>query len=100
MASAQDAATATQPNIVVVMIDDSNPHDGRLWSADYMPNLNELIVDRGIRFTDFHGEVPLCGPSRASLLTGQHAHNSGGNSNNGQQLDVSTTIATELDAVG
>jgi N-acetylglucosamine-6-sulfatase len=99
MASAQDDAAA-QPNIVVVMIDDSNPHDGRLWSADYMPNLNELIVDRGIRFTDFHGEVPLCGPSRASLLTGQHAHNSGGNSNNGQQLDVTTTIATELDAAG
>ena len=100
--AAQEAETpaASQPNIVVVMIDDANPHDGRLWSADYMPQLNELIVDRGIRFTDFHGEVPLCGPSRASLLTGQHAHNSGANSNNGEQLDVSTTIATELDGAG
>jgi len=101
VAAAQDsAAEAPQPNIVVVMIDDANPHDGRLWSAEYMPNLNELIVDRGIRFTDFHGEVPLCGPSRASLLTGQHAHNSGGNSNNGEQLDVSTTVATELSEAG
>jgi arylsulfatase A-like enzyme len=91
---------APRPDIVVVMIDDANPHDGRLWSAEYMPNLNELIVDRGVRFTDFHGEVPLCGPSRASLLTGQHAHNSGGNSNNGEQLDVTTTIATELAEAG
>jgi arylsulfatase A-like enzyme len=99
--AAQDpAAEAPQPNIVVVMIDDANPHDGRLWSAETMPELNELIVSRGIRFTDFHGEIPLCGPSRASLLTGQHAHNSGGNSNNGEQLDVSTTIATELAAAG
>ena len=100
LATAQEADAAPQPNIVVVMIDDANPHDGRLWSAETMPNLNELIVERGIRFTDFHGEVPLCGPSRASLLTGQHAHNSGGNSNNGEQLDVSTTIATELSEAG
>ncbi len=94
------AAEASQPNIVMVMIDDANPHDGRLWSAPYMPALDELIISRGIRFTDFHGEVPLCGPSRASLLTGQHAHNSGGNSNNGEHVDVSTTIATELQDVG
>jgi arylsulfatase A-like enzyme len=93
-------ADAPQPNIVMVMIDDANPHDGRLWSEPYMPRLNELIVSRGIRFTDFHGEVPLCGPSRANLLTGQHADNSGGRSNNGESLDVSTTIATELDEAG
>ncbi|MEX1296589.1 MAG: sulfatase-like hydrolase/transferase, partial [Candidatus Limnocylindrales bacterium] len=94
LAVAQDPADAPRPNIVVVMLDDANPHDGRLWSADLMPELNDLVVSRGIRFTDFHGEVPLCGPSRANLLTGQHAHNSGANSNNGTQLDVSTTIAT------
>jgi arylsulfatase A-like enzyme len=97
---AQDPADPPRPNIVVVMLDDANPHDGRLWSADIMPELNDLVVSRGIRFTDLHGEVPLCGPSRANLLTGQHAHNSGANSNNGAQLDVSTTIATELDAAG
>ena len=101
-AVAQDPApvVAPQPNIVMVMIDDADPHDGRLWSAQHMPNLNELIVSQGIRFTDFQGEVPLCGPSRANLLTGQHAHNSGALSNNGQALDVSTTIATELDEAG
>ncbi len=101
LAADDDASMeAPRPNIVMVMIDDANPHDGRLWSAPYMPNLDELIISRGIRFTDFHGEVPLCGPSRASLLTGQHAHNSGANSNNGQQLDVSTSVATELQGAG
>ena len=84
----------------MIMIDDANPHDGRLWSESTMPRLNELIVSRGIRFTDFHSEVPLCGPSRANLLTGQHTHNSGARSNNGQALDPSTTIATELDEAG
>lgn len=94
------ASEAIRPNIVMVMLDDANPHDGRLWSADTMPRLNELIVSQGIRFTDFHSEVPLCGPSRANLLTGQHAHNSGANSNDGQQLDPATTIATELQQAG
>lgn len=100
LAVAQEPADAARPNIVVVMLDDANPHDGRLWSADVMPELDDLVISRGVRFTDFHGEVPLCGPSRANLLTGQHAHNSGANSNNGTQLDVSTTIATELDGAG
>ena len=81
--SAARSREPPSPNIVMVMLDDADPHDGRLWSADTMPALNELIVSQGIRFTDFHGEVPLCGPSRANLLTGQHAHNSGANSNNG-----------------
>jgi arylsulfatase A-like enzyme len=84
----------------MVMLDDLNPHDGRLWSAEIMPNLHELVISQGIRFTDFHAEVPLCGPSRANLLTGQHAHNSGAASNDGQQLDPATTIATELSAAG
>jgi N-acetylglucosamine-6-sulfatase len=99
-ADGPESARAPRPDIVMVMLDDANPHDGRLWSAPYMPNLDELIVSRGIRFTDFHAEVPLCGPSRANLLTGQHAHNSGANSNNGQQLDPSVTIATELQDAG
>ena len=89
-----------RPNIVMVMLDDLGPHDGRLFSADIMPNLHELVVSQGIRFTDFHAEVPLCGPSRANLLTGQHAHNSGAASNDGQQLDPTTTIATELSEAG
>jgi len=91
---------ATRPNIVMVMLDDANPHDGRLFSERTMPRLHELVVSQGIDFTDFHSEVPLCGPSRANLLTGQHAHNSGAASNDGQQLDPATTIATELSEVG
>ena len=44
LALAQDAADAPRPNIVVVMLDDANPHDGRLWSADLMPQLNDLVI--------------------------------------------------------
>jgi arylsulfatase A-like enzyme len=91
---------APRPNVVMVLLDDLDPHDGRLFAPQIMPNLSELIISQGIRFTDFHAEVPLCGPSRANLLTGQHTHNSGANSNEGAQLDPSTTIATALDEAG
>jgi arylsulfatase A-like enzyme len=100
LAAQEPSAEPARPDIVMVMIDDANPHDGRLWATPYMPHLEELVISQGVRFTDFHSEVPLCGPSRAALLTGQHAHNSGAKSNNGQQLDVSTTIATELSEAG
>jgi arylsulfatase A-like enzyme len=84
----------------MVLLDDLPPHDGRLFAPEIMPNLAALIVSQGIRFTDFHAEVPLCSPSRASLLTGQHAHDSGANSNEGAQLDPSVTVATALQEAG
>jgi arylsulfatase A-like enzyme len=99
-ALAQSPSDAPRPNVVMVLLDDLQPHDGRLFTPEIMPNLSELITSQGIRFTDFHAEVPLCGPSRANLLTGQHAHNSGADSNDGAQLDPTTTLATELDAAG
>ncbi len=83
------------------MIDDANPHDGRLWSGDYMPNLDELIISEGIAFHRLHTARSRCVAHGApTCVTGQHAHNSGALSNNGQALDVSTTVATELDEAG
>jgi hypothetical protein len=38
--SPSPALEPARPNIVMVMIDDTNPHDGRLFSAPYMPNLD------------------------------------------------------------
>ena len=99
-AQAQAASEAPRPNVVMVLLDDLQPHDGRLFAPDIMPNLSSLITSQGIRFTDFHAEVPLCGPSRANLLTGQHGHDNGVESNDGARLDPSVTIATELDASG
>ncbi len=99
-AQAQAASEAPRPNVVMVLLDDLQPHDGRLFAPDIMPNLHSLVTSQGIRFTDFHAEVPLCGPSRANLLTGLHGHDSGVESNDGARLDPATTIATELDAAG
>jgi N-acetylglucosamine-6-sulfatase len=60
------------PNIVLVMTDDQ---DAR--SVREMPAVGRLLAARGTTFTNFHVSFPLCCPSRATLLTGQYAHNHG-----------------------
>jgi N-acetylglucosamine-6-sulfatase len=95
-----DDVEPPRPDIVVIMLDDTNPHDGRLWAPEIMPNLHRLVVSRAIDFTDFHTEIPLCCPARVNLLTGQHGFNSGQLSNNGASFDPSVSIATELRDVG
>jgi N-acetylglucosamine-6-sulfatase len=67
---ASEAATATRPNIVVVMSDDQTTESMRV-----MANLNELIARSGATFTNNFASFPLCCPSRATFLTGQYAHN-------------------------
>ena len=66
-----------RPNIIVINLDDADYDllsDGR--SRTRFPNMTELAI-QGIRFTNVHATIPLCGPSRACLLRGQYAHNTG-----------------------
>jgi arylsulfatase A-like enzyme len=66
------AAAPTRPNVVVVMTDDQSVADLRA-----MPNVRTLLARRGTTFTNAFAAYPLCCPSRATYLTGQHAHNHG-----------------------
>jgi arylsulfatase A-like enzyme len=67
-----------RPNIIVFYLDDTSPHDGRLWSnANRTPTLKNYFVDNGVEFKNAIGETPLCCPGRASLLTGLHTHHHG-----------------------
>ncbi len=59
-------------NIVVVLTDDQD-----VASLDVMPNVGKLIADQGLEFTNSYATTPECCPSRATLLTGQYAHNHG-----------------------
>ena len=46
-----------------------------------MPNTKRLLARQGTSFTDYIATTAQCCPSRASLLTGQYAHNHGVTSN-------------------
>ncbi len=77
--SADDRAVAAglarpgqRPNVLMVTVDDMTVGDLR-----YMPRLTQHVVRQGTQLTQGMAPTPICVPARASLLTGQYAHNHG-----------------------
>jgi N-acetylglucosamine-6-sulfatase len=68
------ASAEQRPNIVVVTTDDQTLAS---MNAVTMPNVAALPRIGATEFTDAVVTTPVCCPSRASLLTGQYAHNHG-----------------------
>jgi N-acetylglucosamine-6-sulfatase len=89
-----------RPNIVVIQTDDQTAD-----SLRYMANVNRLLVRQGVRFDNNFASYPLCCPSRATLLTGQYAHNHGVRGNQPPlggyvRLDHSNTLPVWLQQAG
>ena len=90
-------------NFIVVLTDDQSvdsiPHD-----PPVMPYLQARTGDPDDHWLVFRNgfvNTPLCCPSRATLLTGRYAHNTGVLNNDlGHRLDESTTIALALHDAG
>ena len=61
-----------RPNIVFFLTDDQS-----LEEMSVMPQTRRLIGDTGATFSHAVAQYPLCCPTRASLMTGQMAHNHG-----------------------
>ncbi|WP_017933287.1 sulfatase-like hydrolase/transferase [Nocardioides sp. Iso805N] len=96
----QPVAASPSPNILLITADDLAVHD-----LDYMPNTRRLLADEGVTFSDGIAPTPLCVPARASLLSGQYAHNHGARTISGpyggyQSFDDHDTIATALQEAG
>lgn len=65
-----------RPNIIVVVADDMGFSDiGCYGSEIETPNI-DWLAERGVRFSQFYNTA-RCSPSRASLLTGLHPHQTG-----------------------
>lgn len=71
------AAEPGRPNIVLLTTDDQTVRD-----MIAMPKTRELVADAGVNFRRSYVSFPLCCPARATLLTGQLAHNHGVLGNN------------------
>jgi N-acetylglucosamine-6-sulfatase len=97
--------TPVKPNFVFILTDDMRKDD-----LKYMPKTRNLIESQGMRFENAFVSNPLCCPSRATIMRGQYAHNTGvwGNSdgpnsgwqgykNHGNEQD---NIATRLHDAG
>ncbi|MEY2409867.1 MAG: arylsulfatase [Verrucomicrobiota bacterium] len=61
------------PNIVFILMDDLGWADLGCQGSDFYrtPNIDRLARE-GMRFTQAYAASPICSPTRASILTGQH----------------------------
>jgi N-acetylglucosamine-6-sulfatase len=64
--------TPVKPNFVFILTDDMRQDD-----LKYMPKTRDLLGDQGMQFTNAFVSNPLCCPSRATIMRGQYAHNTG-----------------------
>ena len=60
-----------KPNIILILADDMGYGDAGCYGGKHLhtPAIDTL-ADKGLRFTDFHSNAPVCSPTRAALLTG------------------------------
>jgi arylsulfatase A-like enzyme len=72
------AAQPQRPDIVLILTDDLQASD-----LDVMPKTRAALGGAGTTFPNMFASTPLCSPARASILTGQLAHNHGLLGNNG-----------------
>ena len=91
-----------EPNLLVIMTDDQ-PY----YTVARTKAVTSLIGDRGITFSPYaYVSTPICGPARATLLTGRWSHNTGLTKTAGAYHDLqasiyeSDTIATRLKQAG
>jgi len=93
-----------KPNIVFILADDMRKDD-----LKYMPKMRSVLKDKGMIFHNAFVSTPLCCPSRATIMRGQYAHNSGvwnifGSSSGWQTYRAKglerNNVATRLDATG
>ena len=93
-------AAVTPPNVLWIITDDQMRS-----TLPYMPRVGRRLVGRGMRFRKGYAAVPLCGPARASMLSGMYPHDHHCLTNGthrrfvDQGLDQDT-VATRMKAAG
>ncbi|MGB8380216.1 MAG: sulfatase-like hydrolase/transferase [Dermatophilaceae bacterium] len=86
-------ALPTQPNILFLLADDMR--------KDELSPLTFRNDGTWVNFTSAAVEVPMCCPSRASILTGRYSSEVGVRTNSeGKNLDDSRTVATVMKGAG
>ncbi|MCA9078546.1 MAG: sulfatase-like hydrolase/transferase [Planctomycetaceae bacterium] len=66
-------ATADEPNVLIIMVDDLGYGDLSCYGATDLrtPHIDQLVSE-GMRFDEFYANCPVCSPTRAALLSGRY----------------------------
>ena len=61
------------PNVIVILVDDLGYGDLSCYGASDVatPHIDQL-TERGMRWTQFYANCPVCSPTRAALLSGRY----------------------------
>ncbi|MFT5141554.1 MAG: iduronate 2-sulfatase [Rhodothermales bacterium] len=84
LAGFSEVEPTTHPNILFVVSDDLNTRIGPYVGDSlrmHTPNLDRLASE-GVRFTRAYAQYPVCGPSRASFMSGLYPESNGVTTNN------------------
>ncbi len=89
-------AAGPRPNIVFIFTDDHAAHSMSCYGSklNKTPHLDRIAAG-GMRFNRCYVTNALCGPSRASILTGKHSH-ANGFRQNGDRFDGSQITFPKL----
>lgn len=72
----------SKPNILVILTDDQGYADVGFHGSEDIPTPNiDRIAQNGIHFSQAYVTFPVCGPSRAAILTGRHQDRFGASRN-------------------
>jgi arylsulfatase A-like enzyme len=95
------AATGRPPNILFIMADDHGINSTSCYGADRIqtPHIDR-IAREGMRFDKAYVTNSICGPSRATILTGKYAHLNGYWRNNAGFDTSQNTFPKLLSRVG
>lgn len=81
---AVSAVHAQRPNILLIFSDDLNTNIGPYMGIDdHTPHLDRLARE-GVMFSRAYCQYPLCGPSRASIMSGLYPETNGELTNDDQ----------------
>ena len=75
-AAQQSHVTSSQPNILIVLLDDVGFADFGCYGAENATPTIDSIANEGLRFSGFH-TTAMCSTTRAALLTGRNHHSVG-----------------------
>ena len=98
----QSSAT-DRPNLILIVLDEWGYYEASHMGHPHIrtPNIDRL-ADNGMRFTQFLAGGPVCGPTRATLMLGQHLGHASMRSNSGYEpiRDEDVTLAEVLKGAG
>lgn len=91
------AVAAQKPNIIMIFTDDHGYADlGCQGAVDDVrtPNIDRM-AERGVRFTNGYVAAPMCGPSRAGLMTGRYPQRMAVETNSDLPFELNTVPLAE-----